>query len=487
MIAAFADLLETTTGLRSPESNRSHLRRVLSQEIRSTGLSAQALLTTCRSDRTALQHLIDGAMIGETYFFREVAQFRYLRDVVLPHLIPQRRSIAVWSASCSSGEEAISLAVLLDSMRGGIPREQIGVYASDIRSDMPDRIRSGRYPLSALRHDGREFHELFRKRYVLDEEAGKLTVAPEVIAMLTPLTINLFHDPLDAIPNDLEIVFFRNTLIYAPAENRQTIINRIVDKIAPGGYLFLANSELPFVTHADLELVEGEGAYCLRRQTTKAAVVIGSPAQGASDSAGAGGTAPGTPDPPTPQESAGARGCTFSDVLLVIDRLPPEVADVEATHTATIKSEEEHLARAVLRLFADLDAGRFDRAARHLDEISVIQPEGQVVSYCTAWFDYCTGDTEGALEKFLPLSQEDKTLWPVHFYRGKIHRTTDPSSARSDLAACIREIDRSPFQDYRFLVGGFDRKQIRSLCERWIETIDSQNGGSTKVESSNGS
>lgn len=505
VIACCATLLERTTGLRSPESNRTHLRRIVARESRRSGNSPEQLLSQYRADPRALQRLVDEAMIGETYFFRESAHFRYLRDVVMPELRRRQGSVTAWSASCSSGEEAISLAVVIDAARGAIPAEKVCVYASDIRSDMPDRIRRGEYPLSALRRDGSEFHDLFRRHYVQREHNAKLIVSSRVIDSLVPQTINLFRDSLAPIPDELDFVFFRNTLIYAPEENRRQIIDRIVPKIRPGGYLFLANSELPFIAHRDLELVEGAGTYCLRRRsdtayhatTTDADATPGAAATAEATTAAtpgaavpaasiaaadarqpvagdAGGDPAATgPDSNCGTDRPGPSSYSISDVLVLIEGLPAELEP----NGPVVETEAERLARAVLNLFSDLDAGRFDRAARHLDEASVIQPDGEVLRYSAAWYAYCTGDTDSALQDFATVLADNDDLWPAHFYCGKIRRHTDPIAAKDDLTACIEAIDRSPGEDLRFLVGGFDPRQIRSLCVRWIEGIDTSEVG----------
>ncbi|MDA3951304.1 MAG: hypothetical protein PF508_19005, partial [Spirochaeta sp.] len=400
VLAGFAVLLEETTGLRTPESNRNHLKRVINRETRAREVAPARLLSACRRDEHLLQEIVDAAMIGETYFFREVAHFRYLRSVVLPSFAPVRRKISAWSASCSSGEEAVSLAAILDQFRRTGTFDTVAVYASDIRSDMVDRIRRGIYPLSSLRRDGDEFHDLLRRFYVSHMDERSMTISRELRDLIRPATINLFSDPLDQVPDDLDVVFFRNTLIYAPAENRQTIIDRIVQKLRPGGYLFLANSELPFVRHPELVVEEGDGAYCLRRVGARADHVV----------------VPDLQPPPRERSNvtdrAGIAPPTLIELLQVIDSidLPGAFDDIDFRQAA----------ESVLMMFSDLDKGRLDRAATYLDTISVLVPDSTIAHYCAGWYYYITGATDEALDAFAEALRCDDSVWPAHFYRGKL-------------------------------------------------------------------
>lgn len=485
VLTEFADLLENTTGLATSESNRSHLKRVILRESQARAVTPEELLTQCTARRGTLQKVIDAAMIGETYFFREVAQFRYLREVIAPTLLRRGTPITVWSASCSTGEEAISLAVLLHdaARRGGVGsapaqsgaatrgdapgsdsvRERpqpLRVYAGDIRSDVVARIARGEYPRSALRRDGAEYHELFLSRYVTEERERTIIVSPEILELIDAHTINLFVDPLDVVPDDLDVVFFRNTLIYAPAVNRDLIIRRIVTKIKPGGYLFLASSELPFVTDPELELVDGGGLYCLRK-----AVV----------------TAPLSPPTPVPGDAIAPAGVSPPGDAGEVHRRWSirDVVSAISGDASAIQPELVETARIVAALFRELDEDRFDHVDQYLTDLDETGADDTVIDYCTAWSAYSRGNTEAATRAFGDAIAWDDRLWPAYFYRGRLREKTDLGAAREDFAACVRRIDQSSSDSFRFLVGGFDSRQIRELCLRSIERIDAERIGTS--------
>lgn len=451
IVDQFAALLEATTGLATSEPNRSHLRRAVRREAAAQGRSPEELLRGCATDKRVLQQVIDAAMIGETYFFRESGQFAYLQRVILPSLLPGRTQVTAWSASCSTGEEAVSLAVVLREAARIHGNPTVRVHATDIRANITDRLSSGRYPESALRRDGSEFHELFRSHYATPAPGHGLSVSRTILDLIQVKTVNLFSDPLENLPDNVDVVFFRNTLIYAPEKNRTKIIERIVSRISPGGYLFLANSELPFVTHPELELVDGDGAYCFVKRSP-AALQPAPAGQRATMSANA----------PKPSANHPADRPSVAEVLAAIET--PETAEPTAGHAAAL----------VEALFEELDAERDDHIPVSLDRLRDAGVDDALVRYCMAWAAYSTGDVEQALAAFQSALAADHSLWPAHYYRGRLLESRDRCAARDAYTECIRGIERHPAAAYRFLIGGFEPAQIRSLCVRSIERIDAE-------------
>jgi len=497
----FAALIEETTGLSTPESNRSHLRRVVSRLVAGRGISPEELLSTVRRDAAARQELVDAAMIGETYLFRESVHFRYLRDHVVPERARRGKRFTAWSASASTGEEAISLAVVISEAQRRISGASLQVYAGDVRSDLIERLREGRYPWSALRRDGEEFHDAFRTGCIAAEDERSFLVAPGILELIRPLHLNAYRDDLAVLPEDLDVVFFRNTLIYAGRPNRDRFIERIVTRMAPGGYLFLANSELPFVRHPDLELIDDGGVYCFRRRIVAEApsgtVVPPTTPAGGSDAAMAGppGTAASPPrnappgSEPAPREaprrldSSTAASPDSPEFLLAVTSLL-ELPDLSAMATGDGGSGMtpdaagdgygaadmvQTVAERVVRLYADLEEQRFDRAALTLDDLGRELPDHPLTRFCRGWLAYTTGEVDAALAEFSAVLEGDPRVWPARFYRGLLLTRSDHSAARREFERCLGETGPEA-PEFRFFMGGFTRTHIRTVAGRWMET-----------------
>lgn len=260
-----AGLVREVTGLVSPEDHHSHLRRILLKMSRARKEKPRQLLGRIARDKELLQEFLNQALIGETYFFREVAQYKIILETIIPGLLARKGSLKIWSASTSTGEEALSLAALVWHLTSGQPeRSRAKVYASDINTRSLARIKRGLYPRSAFRNDGRDLHPHLEK-HITGGEGEFVRIAPELLGLISVHPLNLFRDELAGIPDNLDIIFFRNTLIYAPEDNRCYLADRVVRKLRPGGFLFVATSEVPFVSHPQLESVAAGRVYYFSR------------------------------------------------------------------------------------------------------------------------------------------------------------------------------------------------------------------------------
>ncbi len=467
-----ASLIEEHTGLRSPPANRTQLRRALEKQARRASLDIQELARRIKGDAEARQQLLNAVMIGETYFFREAPQFRHLRNVLLPEMVKTRRRITGWSVSCSTGEEAVSLAVLLEDVQRSSSLSDFHVFATDINTDSLERLRHGVYPRSALRRDGAEFHQLLLDRHVTEQTERSLTVSEALRRHITPGQINFFRDDLGVIPDDLDCIFFRNTLLYAPLENREKIIAGIAAKLRPGGYLFLATSELPFVSHHEMVLRDFGGVYALQRTSsgpekgaTQPVELPQSPVDPQRASA-----APAAAPAPAPAEAAAVPPppVTTASILAILNG---EDRDV-------VLSREDPdapgvVARTVFRCYAAVNEGQLDRAMVLADQACAIAGETALAHFCSGWVHFSAGVPTEAVVMFERALTRDEMFWPARFYRGTIlagemDTPAQRRTARREFSRCIATMDQHK-EDYSFLLEGFSSAYFRRMCERWIE------------------
>lgn len=471
-----ADLLEDYTGLRSPPANRTHLRRALERQARSGGLKPEELLRRIGKDAAERQKLVNAVMIGETYFFREVAQFRLLRSELVPAMLRHRHRLACWSVSCSTGEEAISLAALLDDVRRQVPGLEYQVHATDINTESLERLRAGVYPRSSLRKDGAEYHHLLLERHLSAAEERTVTISETLIRRITSRHLNFFRDDLGVIPEELDFIFFRNTLLYATAEKRREIIARITTRLKPGGYLFLATSELPFVVHPELVLRDFGGVYALQRFSPGE-----SERPATRDAKGARGTRGASKRETAPAiRSGGPRKITSHEVLECLNRQGPEMAEnapgePEATTV---------VARLVAECYGAINADQLDRAATVADELCAAAEETALAFFCAGWVHYVAGNRTEAVHAFDRALSLEESFWPARFYRASLNAGTLDTvgvrrAARREFERCITAIEEhesSGLSDrYAYLLEGFSPAYFHRMCSRWItKTTDKE-------------
>ena len=272
LFSEYLSLAEKETGISIPASHVKQIRRDLEKLLKKKGVSEEEFLTLLSRNSVERRGFLNLVTINETYFFREEKHFLVLEKELLPKLLGKKKRLLLWSVSCSTGEEPVSLALLLEKNRSSYPGLDYTLFASDINTTVLENFSTGTFTKNSLRRDGKTYHPLLADygRWEDNPVYGKrYLLKPEILEKIRISRLNLLRDPLDSIPQDLDIIFFRNTLIYMEGETRDKILSRILPKLSPGGYLFLASSEIPFVYQTELELQESLGVYFFRKHLWK--------------------------------------------------------------------------------------------------------------------------------------------------------------------------------------------------------------------------
>jgi chemotaxis protein methyltransferase CheR len=188
-----------------------------------------------------------------TAFFREPHHFDYLREHVLtPLLSGAPRRLRIWSAGCSTGEEAYSLAMTVLETVTDVKRWDIRILATDLDSDVLERGRRGLYAEDRLRNMTLQrrtrFFSEHRERDGLCYEA-----TPELKSLITFKQLNLMH-PLP-MRGPLDAVFCRNVVIYFDKDTQRDLFARVAQLQRPGNLLFLGHSESLFKVSDDYALI----------------------------------------------------------------------------------------------------------------------------------------------------------------------------------------------------------------------------------------
>ncbi|HED33322.1 MAG TPA: protein-glutamate O-methyltransferase CheR [Gammaproteobacteria bacterium] len=194
------------------------------------------------------QVAIDLLTTNETYFFREPKHFKFLKKEVLSRW-SSGKALRVWSAASSSGEEAYSIAMLLDDVLENRPWE---VFGSDISSRVLKRARQGHYLQSRI--DG--IPEEYLRKYCLKgvgEHEGTLLINKALRKRVRFSSVNL-KKSLEEV-GFFEVIFLRNVLIYFDFDTKRNIIKQLIEQMQPRGYLFVGHSESLKGIHEGLEFV----------------------------------------------------------------------------------------------------------------------------------------------------------------------------------------------------------------------------------------
>lgn len=227
-------------GIRMREGKESLVRARLAKRLRALRLphfDAYLAHVESEPDGREFAEMIDVLTTNTTSFLREVAHFDFLRDEVLPGLTAP---IRIWSAGCSSGEEAFTLAMSLHEALAGEQARDARILATDISQRMLATAQAGVYPVSAMA----EVPPAWRERYWTrrgDGESARYEAGPSLRRLIRFAPMNLMakwpmRGPFDA-------VLCRNVMIYFDKGTQQRLVERFHALLRPGGYLFVGHSE----------------------------------------------------------------------------------------------------------------------------------------------------------------------------------------------------------------------------------------------------
>jgi chemotaxis protein methyltransferase CheR len=197
--------------------------------------------------KPALERSIAEAMtINETSFFRDSRPFELLRTDLLPQLIEARRharSLSFWSAACSTGQEAYSLAMTMLEHFPMLAGWNIRIEGTDICAEVVERAKAGCYHRIEI---NRGLPARFVVRY-FDHAGENWVVKDEARRMCHFRQANLCGPQLPFHRSDdrFDVIFLRNVMLYFSQETRRVLLKNIHRILAPDGVLFLGSSEQP--------------------------------------------------------------------------------------------------------------------------------------------------------------------------------------------------------------------------------------------------
>ena len=167
-------------------------------------------------------------------FFREAPHFEHLR-AVLAERRPKARPFRAWSAACSTGEEAYSIAMVLAD---ALPARGWELLASDISPRVLDTARKGRYPMA----QAASIPPDYLYRFCVEAEAGSLLVSRGLRECVEFVQVNLNAPRLPSLGR-FDAIFLRNVLGYFDGETGRLVMRRVFDYLRPGGFMYIGESE----------------------------------------------------------------------------------------------------------------------------------------------------------------------------------------------------------------------------------------------------
>jgi len=260
------------TGLHFPPERIADLQRGLGAAAEEFGFADHARcaewVLSGALTRPQLHVLASHLTVGETYFFRERRTFDALSNVILPDLISRRRGreqrLRLWSAACCTGEEAYSLAILLQRLLPDRKDWNVTILATDINERFLQKAAAGTYGEWSFR----DCSPLFRERHFTRAPDGRYQVAAQIRDWVTFAQLNLAEDSFPSLSTDtnaMDVILCRNLLLYFTPAHARKLVEKLNNALVEPGWLAVSPSEYSQALFSRFAAVNFPGAVLYRK------------------------------------------------------------------------------------------------------------------------------------------------------------------------------------------------------------------------------
>lgn len=241
----FSSFIYNKTGISMKEAKNAMLSNRLRKRLQALQLSDYSAYYDYlqelegREFEQELGMFFDAVSTHETSFFRQEHNFNAMMDVCFPEIAASKKipSLRIWSAACSTGEEAYTIAMCLFERISLFRNWQIKILATDISEPVLETAKAGLY------QDGRRMARVsayYRDKYFIKKDANTYAVKNELKSVVSFSRLNFFAD---VFPKDIDIIFCRNVMIYFDKEYQRRLVRNLYKSINKPGFLFIGSAE----------------------------------------------------------------------------------------------------------------------------------------------------------------------------------------------------------------------------------------------------
>lgn len=400
--AGLADLVAQRLGLHFPPQRQRDIERGIAAAAGELGFAdaqscARALLSTPPTD-AEVSILASHLTVGETYFFRESDSFAALEQHILPELLRERldagRQLRIWCAGCCTGEEAYSVAMLLDRLLPGAETWNVTILGTDINPRFLCQANQAIYGEWSFRTTP----GWLRARYFTGRSDGRYALQPRIRNKVTFSQLNLADDTypsLAAHTNAIDVILCRNVLMYFTAQRARRVVENFQRAMASGGYLIVSPAETSSTLYAPLTPVQWPGVLVYRKAPD--------------------GSLPAAEIPPAHSRH---QGQPLSEQTLPQQQPPVEVTAAESAHAlAQVSDDPGAQVRAARHCAGE---GRLDEAADWCQKVLEADRLNPAHHYLLASIRQEQGQFEAAAQALTRALYLDPDFALAHFALGSL-------------------------------------------------------------------
>ena len=449
LLARLSDQVATQMGLYFPPARQHELARGVIAAASALGFadgtSCGEWLLSGPLTRPQVEALAGFLTIGETYFFREQATFRALREQLIPDLVKARRQsgrrLRVWSAGCCTGEEPYSIAILLSQLIPDWQEWSVTILGTDINPQFLRKAVEGVYGEWSFRGLAPEIKE----RYFRKTADGRYEILPQIRERVTFAYFNLTSDaPPEGFgaAGDMDVIFCRNVLMYFAPEQAKQVARTFYRSLAGDGWLIPGLSEASHTLFSEFMPVRLPDAVLYQKRA-------GVPSRLGADrhlvhffvtpeeprALARASTALAEPDPPTVAAPILAAWATRTvDAVTGAETLPHLLDHSRALYEQGYYAEAEAQTREWLLAHPDdlgamglmarilANQGRLDDALAWCQRVVAADPLSLGSHYLYATIQQERGEVEAAIKSLKRVLYLDSEFAPAHFSLGYLAR-----------------------------------------------------------------
>ena len=412
------------------------MEKFIAEKSRLKNLPEEDYIMCLLSDRAEFEQFICAITINETYFFREEKQFLFLKDVLFPKFYGKK--IKIWSAACSTGEEAFSLLALALEM--GLDAE---IYATDIDFTALEKLKNGVFTKNSFRIDGKMFHPLIEKHGKFDAE-GKFIFDRDFVSRIKTVNYNLMFGELPSFAFDVNLVFLRNVFIYFGEDNRVKVLKKIASALSEEGCLFFSMNEVGCISDGivpDFMMRQREDSVFYFKRTCR--------------------------KEEKKENSENKKEKTENKNQLLRQRSRKSVHR-EFLEKKQCRNEGILMAEINEKILRLVNEGKFDEAEKTARLLSEDVSTKAFSYFYHGYIHYNLDDRQKAESLFETCRLLKPDFWPAHFFHGLVLKDIGKDeNAKKSFFKC-RELLQNGGDDYSFFLDSFSPAYIASICEKFL-------------------
>lgn len=240
-------LIYNNYGIKMPIKKKIMLESRLRKRLKATNITSFKVyveyLFSDKGIKNELVNMIDVVSTNKTDFYREPSHFEYLTDFILPKFSEDKsgKPLKIWSSASSTGEEAYTVAMVIEEFLNGKQSFNYSIHCTDISTQVLKQAIEGIYNIDRVY----KIPFNIKRKYFLkskDKINPTVRVIPRLRKKITANRLNLIDD-IYKVPFEFDVIFCRNVLIYFDKPTQEKVINKLCARLKSGGIFFLGHSE----------------------------------------------------------------------------------------------------------------------------------------------------------------------------------------------------------------------------------------------------